>query len=158
MARVWDQRVGFAQAVFDRKHEMGVCSLSGVPMHSYLISTGCFDERLRLWDLRKTRSDKSEELVVFHSEGGGIWRHKWSPNGHHVLMACSHAGFAVVRVTHFGSDAVLPIFTAAFYRPTEKLAYGVDWRINSGSPEQFEALIGTCSFYDNYISFATYRD
>ncbi|VDO09323.1 unnamed protein product [Rodentolepis nana] len=158
MARVWDQRVGFSQSVFDQKHEMGVCSLYGVPMHSHLISTGCFDEKLRLWDLRKTRSDKPEELVVFHSEGGGVWRHKWSPNGHHVLMACMHAGFAVVHVTHFGSDDLKPVATAAFYRPTEKLAYGVDWQINNGSSDQFEAQIGTCSFYDNCVSFATYRD
>lgn len=73
-------------------------------------------------------------------------------------MACMHAGFAVARVTNFGSGAVLPIATATFYRPTEKLAYGVDWQITNESEEQFEALIGTCSFYDNCVSFATYRD
>ncbi|VUZ40757.1 unnamed protein product, partial [Hymenolepis diminuta] len=142
MAHVWDQRIGFNKAVFSQQHQMGVCSLSGIPMHSRLISTGCFDEKLRLWDLRKTSSE-SEEIVVLHSEGGGVWRHKWSPSGHHVLMACMHAGFAVASVTNFGSGAALPIATATFYRPTEKLAYGIDWQINNESEEQFEALIGT---------------
>ncbi|KAM7538451.1 hypothetical protein Aperf_G00000065877 [Anoplocephala perfoliata] len=154
MARVWDQRIGFSRAVFNQRHEMGVCSLAGVPLHSHLISTGCFDEKLRLWDLRKS-GGSPDETVICRSEGGGVWRHKWSPDGLRVLMACMHAGFAVARVPdlHISSSSI------AFYRPTAKLAYGVDWHIaGEESLGRFEALIGACSFYDNCVTFARYRD
>ncbi|VDK39105.1 unnamed protein product [Taenia asiatica] len=161
MAHVWDQRVGFTKCVFSKRHEMGVCSLSSIPKHRHLISTGCFDEKLRIWDLRSDGSGGAE-IVVCHSEGGGVWRHKWSPWASRLLMACMHAGFAVVGVP---ADLIKPssdgpLAKPTFYRPSAKLAYGVDWCINDWADEQrrFEALLATCSFYDNCVSFAICTD
>ncbi|CDS42630.1 WD40 repeat containing protein [Echinococcus multilocularis] len=162
ISRVWDQRVGFTKCTFSRRHEMGVCSLSSVPTHRHLISTGCFDEKLRIWDLRSVSGGGGAEVVVCHSEGGGVWRHKWSPCADRLIMACMHAGFAVLRVP-VGLSVPSPdgpLAKPTFYRPSAKLAYGVDWHINAWADEQqhFEALLATCSFYDNCVSFAICTD
>lgn len=120
-------------------------------------SVSSFDEKLRIWDLRGDGSG-SAEIVVCHSEGGGVWRHKWSPCASRLLMACMHAGFAVVRVSAASTKPSpdSPLAKPTFYRPSAKLAYGVDWHINGWAGEQrrFEALLATCSFYDNCVSFA----
>ena len=124
-----------------------------------------FDEKLRIWDLRS--NGNGSDILVCHSEGGGVWRHKWSPCSTHLLMACMHAGFVVGRLSPLGLEAtqstLLPLIQKpAFYRPTTKLAYGVDWSIDSdycsSKQLQFEALLATCSFYDNCVSFASYVD
>ncbi|VDM31025.1 unnamed protein product [Hydatigera taeniaeformis] len=168
MCYVWDQRIGFTKCVFSRRHEMGVCSVSNVPTYRHLISTvvqksnSSFDEKLRIWDIRSDGGGGGNGIVVCHSEGGGVWRHKWSPCARRLLMACMHAGFAVVRVpaglTNPASDG--PLAKPTFYRSSAKLAYGVDWCINARSDEQqcFEAFLATCSFYDNCVTFAACTD
>uniref|UniRef100_A0A5K3FTQ2 methylated diphthine methylhydrolase n=1 Tax=Mesocestoides corti TaxID=53468 RepID=A0A5K3FTQ2_MESCO len=156
MARVWDRRLGFAKPVISKRHEMGVCSISSVPGYCHFISTGCFDEKLRMWDLRG-----GGEILICHTSGGGVWRHKWSPSATKVLMASMHAGFAVASID--GQENIIENTTGfdtslTYYRQSAKLAYGVDWRIDADGKEHFKALIATCSFYDNCVTFATYKE
>ncbi|VDD76973.1 unnamed protein product [Mesocestoides corti] len=145
MARVWDRRLGFAKPVISKRHEMGVCSISSVPGYCHFISTGCFDEKLRMWDLRG-----GGEILICHTSGGGVWRHKWSPSATKVLMASMHAGFAVASID--GQENIIENTTGfdtslTYYRQSAKLAYGVDWRIDADvakvvttEPNQWGAL------------------
>lgn len=113
-----------------------------------------YDDKLRLWDIRAKSQEINEGVVLVQSGGGGIWRHKWSPGGRYLLMACMHTGFAVTKFTESGFNAPKTVS----YRPDAKLAYGVDWQVTNDAEEGFEALIGACSFYDNHVSFATFND
>ncbi|VDN09567.1 unnamed protein product [Dibothriocephalus latus] len=124
-----------------------------------------FDERLRLWDLRAPKSPLVKEVV--HTTGGGVWRHKWnSPSASHFLLAAMHAGFAVgawePKDLDFSHDRQATPFVS-YYRQTSELAYGADWFIlseQSGSSNcpKFRALVATCSFYDNHVTFAVYEE
>ncbi|VDL90111.1 unnamed protein product [Schistocephalus solidus] len=165
LARLWDVRDGLEKPIFSQRHEMGVCSVSSLPNCEHIISTGCFDERLRIWDLRAPKSPLVKEVV--HTTGGGVWRHKWAnPSASHVLLAAMHAGFAVGAFEANVLDCSNDIQTAplvSYYRQTSELAYGVDWFIlseqsgSSNSP-RFRALVATCSFYDNHVTFAVYEE
>nr|VZI41203.1 unnamed protein product [Spirometra erinaceieuropaei] len=164
LARLWDLRDGLEKPVFSQRHEMGVCSVSSLPHCEHIMSTGCFDERLRIWDLRAPKSPLVKEVV--HTVGGGVWRHKWAkPSASHFLLAAMHAGFAVGAVETNDLDPsndrqAAPL--VSYYRQTTELAYGADWFIlrehaGSSTRARFCALVATCSFYDNHVTFAVYE-
>ncbi|KAJ6765319.1 DIPHTHINE METHYLTRANSFERASE [Salix koriyanagi] len=55
----------------------------------------CYDEYLRLWDVRSISKPVNETLVC---SGGGVWRVKRHPYVPGVVLAtCMHNGFAVVK-------------------------------------------------------------
>ena len=102
-------------------HSAGVCCISPSPnAEEFLIATGSYDGRVRVWDSRNSQ----EPLLVCASEpeegggggggetgsspcpspssaplGGGAWRLVWHPRGEpRLLCAAMHAGFAVLRL------------------------------------------------------------
>ena len=75
--RGWDLRTDCALPLFSNKkaHTMGVCSMQSHPRHEHMLVTGCFDEMVRLWDLRTLNQPLSQHCV-----GGGVWRLQWHPS------------------------------------------------------------------------------
>lgn len=159
---LWDSRQGFDRAALSLKHEMGVCSIKNHPIRTHIISTGSYDEQLRIWDLRMQHTgnlcDSTHIPIQTHTVGGGVWRHKWSENGW-VLIAAMHAGFVVLgpitlhpaSVSLSSSDGLI----VSKFRPCAQLAYGVDWSFHfSESADLLNATVATCSFYDKRIGFS----
>ncbi|VDP71488.1 unnamed protein product [Echinostoma caproni] len=149
--------------VMHNKHDVGVCSVVAQPMAENVLSTGCYDGFLRLWDLRMPservpgRSDPV--LLLCSTGGGGVWRQKWLAD-RYVLMAAMHTGFMIIGPlcsTQFGGNTV-QIEPLACYRPSAKLAYGIDcFEQNSAgvtTDQQLRAVVATCSFYDNTVDFS----
>lgn len=98
-------------------------------------------------------------LFTCSSGGGGIWRHKWLI-GRYVLMAAMHSGFVAVGPVcpsqyNDYNEMLEPL---AWYRPSAKLAYGIDcYDHRSGhltDDKHLLAIVATCSFYDNSVNFS----
>lgn len=122
--RAW--RAGGGGARGERtRHTAGVCCISPSPKDGdFLIATGSYDGRVRVWDSRSPRephlvcasraeeggeqgnggeagsspSPPSSPSSAAHL-GGGAWRLVWHPHGEpRLLCAAMHAGFAVLRL------------------------------------------------------------
>lgn len=53
-------------------HPSGVTSLSLHPINENLFLSGCFDEKIRLWDMRNIR-----DPIWSYKARDGVWRMKW---------------------------------------------------------------------------------
>lgn len=88
--------------------------------------------------------------------GGGVWRLKWCPDlsrGGLLLAACMHAGVRILDVDRGSHDFVATggERTRAKYTQHQSMAYGVDWcRLQKKISGQ-QAVIASCSFYDNLL-------
>ena len=147
----FDTRVGATSTGVSKAHGAGVTSVHSNAAKEFLLSSGSYDETLRLWDTRHFKRPVSEVDL-----GGGIWRLKWDPFARkYLLAACMYGGFRIIDCENTESPSLI-----GEYNEHESIAYGCDWSLLS-SPEIAErilkremrdvALIGTCSFYDHTL-------
>ncbi|XP_033213690.1 diphthine methyltransferase [Belonocnema kinseyi] len=141
--------------MINRSHTAGVTSLHSNPGEQFLLASGSYDERLRLWDTRKLGRPISKTNLE-----GSVWRLKWNTfENNYLLAACSHSGFRVLDCKNIEKPIIL-----AEYNEHESLAYGCDWSFLN-STELFQrdlypepgrqiSLVSTCSFYDHLLNLA----
>jgi len=146
MLKGWDLRCSTAAPIFRKRFSMGVTTIQSNPHRSNQIIVGSYDESIRLFDQRSTKTPlKSVE------SGGGVWRLKWHPTKRSkILAACMRGGFHVID----NDDAKAMSIYASYEGPHDisKLAYGADWSYTSTN------MIGTCSFYDHLFSLSEISD
>jgi hypothetical protein len=139
-----------------RTHAAGVTCISPHPSREFILATGSYDEKARLWDARRPRCPLAEVDV-----GGGAWRLQWRPaveasgggdrdGGDLILAACMYNGFAVLRATVLdgGEDWGLEA-AERLAEPHESIAYGCDWWRGGGGGAG--AVVATASFYDRRL-------
>jgi diphthamide biosynthesis protein 7 len=143
-----------------RTHAAGVTCISPHPTREYILATGSYDEKARLWDARRPRCPLAELDV-----GGGAWRLQWRPaveasgdgdRNHNdlVLAACMYNGFAVLRATGLDGGEGWGLEAAErLAEPHESIAYGCDWWRGRGgrAGEAADAIVATASFYDRRL-------
>ena len=104
-------------------------------------STGSYDDRVRLWDVRQLRAPMCCTEIPC---GGGVWRVAWHPVDSKVLLAaCMQQGFAVIR----NADVLLRYGDGAASGEHGSLGYGVAW---CALPDGRHAAV-SCSFYDRSV-------
>ena len=128
--RGWDVRSG-APTFTNKTHEAGVTTISSHPTLD-LISTGSYDENIRIWDARNMKRPLSTT-----STGGGVWRLKWKEN--QLLAACMYNGFFI-----YDMDSNHELIQSCSHQEHKSIAYGADWSPSTNA-------IGTCSFYDHSL-------
>lgn len=143
----WDLREGSSMPAFrnSKAHNMGICCIVKNPNDPHTLLTGCYDEQLRVFDVRSISKPVNETSV---SLGGGVWRIKYHPFVKDlVLTACMHNGFSIVKVNNQNPEVI------ETYDKHGSLAYGADWqRCRSGQEGKRETnAVATCSFYDRLL-------
>ncbi|XP_061752715.1 diphthine methyltransferase isoform X2 [Nerophis ophidion] len=120
----WDLRMDSSTPTFtSKRHSMGVCSIHSNPHREHILATGSYDEKVLLWDGRSMRAPVSESTL-----GGGVWRLKWHPSHHHLLLAaCMHNHIHVLNTQHSTEAAGGACPVVASYVLHNSLAYGADW-------------------------------
>ena len=147
-----DTRTMQQPTVLSRQHTAGVCCVLPSASGEHVLATGCYDERVRLWDARAMRQPLGERRL-----NGGVWRLRWgkkddgSEDDSRLLCCCMHAGVQLLELAEGG--AALRV-TSEYYEH-QSLAYGADWvtvhsSAASGSDERNNAIV-SCSFYDNSL-------
>ncbi|XP_043599066.1 diphthine methyltransferase [Bombus pyrosoma] len=140
--------------VSNKVHGAGVTSIHSNAAREFLLSSGSYDEILRLWDTRNLKQPISNINL-----GGGIWRLKWDPfKRKYLLAACMYSGFRIVDCENTEIPSVI-----GEYNEHESIAYGCDWSyLNSEEisgqilekETQYAFLITTCSFYDHVLKLS----
>ncbi|KOC69406.1 WD repeat-containing protein 85 [Habropoda laboriosa] len=150
----FDTRVGTHPIASNRVHGAGVTSIHSNITREFLLSSGSYDEILRLWDTRNFKRPISEMNL-----GGGIWRLKWDPFvRRYLLAACMYGGFRIVDCEKTETP-----FVIGEYNEHKSIAYGCDWSfLNSKeiteqilkTKMQNVLLTSTCSFYDHVLKIS----
>ncbi|XP_012152025.1 diphthine methyltransferase isoform X2 [Megachile rotundata] len=153
----FDTRIGFHPAALNRVHGAGVTSLHSNATQEFLLSSGSYDEILRLWDTRNLKRPISEINL-----GGGIWRLKWDPFVQkYLLAACMYGGFKIIDCEKPETLSII-----GEYNEHKSIAYGCDWCFLNNreiaeqiieTESQNICLIGTCSFYDHALKLCSFN-
>ena len=135
-------------------HPAGVTAILPLPSSSAadeVLVTGCYDERVRVWDLRAMRRPMVEKGL-----GGGVWRLRRRAGareregcGAVLCAACMHGGLRVLRLS---GDGRWDVEVVSEYYEHQSLAYGCDWLSSEAEEkEEEEAALISCSFYDRSV-------
>ncbi|KNA14881.1 hypothetical protein SOVF_103340 [Spinacia oleracea] len=143
----WDLRGDLSMPAFQNSkvHTMGVCCIVKNPNDPYSLLTGCYDEHLRVWDVRSISKPVNETSVCL---GGGVWRIKYHPFVKDVVLAaCMHNGFSIVKLNNENPEVI------ETYNKHDSLAYGADWQKCRSDQEgrREDNVVATCSFYDKML-------
>ena len=141
-ASIFTTRKWYVLMTYFFSFEGGVTTIQSHPHKQHYWAVGSYDEKIRLFDARNTRSPLSETEV-----GGGIWRTKWHPDeSQKLLLACMHGGLVVLDCPGLdaGAPSPDPMRILTKFQGHNSIAYGCDWE--RGSPQ--DHLVYSCSFYD----------
>lgn len=152
----------------------GVTSSQWCPYNSHpnIYAVGSYDGSIAIWDERMCRPKPLTSI----DSGGGVWRLKWMPeincSTHHQLFlgaACMHNGSGIYEINPGSklveSDMSITTVETLIDSNEERLVYGFDWLISSGTEKSIDITedlaksqpcsihyeIVTCSFYDNLV-------
>ncbi|XP_056648191.1 diphthine methyltransferase [Diorhabda sublineata] len=143
----FDKRVGSQPISKNKNHGAGVTSFHSNSFKEYLVASGSYDEHVRLWDVRKMKSEIDTIKMP-----GTLWRLKWDPfEQNKLLAACMLGGVHILNIdTNNRMDLI------ASYFEHKNISYGADWSyLDKDECNKFDnvgdCIIGSCSFYDHLL-------
>lgn len=138
LMKMWDIRADFERPTATTKcHDSGVCCIQRRPHHSFIVASGSYDEKIRMWDLRSL-SKPLESLDA----GGGVWRIAWSSLGDSLAVAAMYGGARLLSAD--------PLRVVKEYKEHASIVYGVAIGRDAASADGLTVL--TCSFYDHLLA------